>query len=76
MILNLIDEAVQTGARLEAATQVLGLTERTIQRWRKEGVRDDLRQGPLSTPANKLTTEEREEVLRIANAPKYRDLSP
>lgn len=76
MIFDLIDEAVQSGARLEAAAQVLGLTERTIQRWRKEGVRNDLRQGPLSTPANKLTAEEREEVLRIANAPKYRDLSP
>ena len=76
MILGLIHEAVQSGAPLQAAAQGLGLTERTIQRWRKEGLRDDLRQGPHTTPANKLNVEEREEVLRIAGAPKYRDLSP
>jgi putative transposase len=76
MILGLIHEAVQSGAPLQAAAQGLGLTERTIQRWRKDGLRDDLRQGPHTTPANKLNVEEREEVLRIASAPKYRDLSP
>jgi putative transposase len=76
MILDLLDKAVQSGSRLEPAAQILGLTERTIQRWRKEGLRGDLRQGPLSAPTNKLTAEEREEVLRIANAPEYRDLSP
>jgi transposase InsO family protein len=76
MILLLIDEAVRSGARLQAAGQVLGLTERTIQRWKKEGLRDDLRQGPLTTPANKLSPEEREELIRIANAPNFRDLSP
>jgi transposase InsO family protein len=77
MILHLIDEAVRSGARLEASAKILGLTERTIQRWRKkEGLRDDLRHGPHSTPANKLSPQEREEVLRIANAPIFRDLSP
>ena len=76
MILDLIDEAIRSGARLQVAGQVLGLTERTIQRWKKEGLRDDLRKGPHSTPANKLSPEEREEVLRIANAPNFRDLSP
>jgi putative transposase len=76
MILGLILEAVQSGAPLQTAVQVLGLTERTIQRWRKEGLRGDLRQGPHTTPANKLSVEEREEVLRIASAPEYRDLSP
>jgi putative transposase len=76
MILALIDEALQSGARLKPAVQVLGLTERTLQRWRKEGVRGDLRKGPLTTPAHKLSAEEREAVLRIAHAPEYRDLSP
>jgi transposase InsO family protein len=76
MIIDLMDEAVHSGTRLQAAGQVLGLTERTVQRWKKEGLRDDLRRGPHATPANKLSVEEREEVLRMANAPKYRDLSP
>ena len=45
MILDLIDEAVRSGARLSVAAQTLGLSERTVQRWQKEGARDDLRQG-------------------------------
>lgn len=76
MILDLIDEAVRSGARLRAAAKVLGLRERTIQRWRKEGAREDLRKGPLAAPAHKLSAQEREEVLRICHAPEYRDLSP
>ena len=76
MILHLIGEAVRSGSRLHAAAEVLGLTERTIQRWRKEGVRNDLRTGPLTPPAHTLSEEEREEVLRTANAPQFRNLSP
>ncbi len=76
MILELIDEAVRSGVRLQPAANVLGLTERTIQRWRKEGAREDLRKGPLTAPAHKLSEKEREEILRIAHAPEYRNLSP
>lgn len=76
MILHLIDEAVRSGSRLNAAAQLLGLTERTIQRWRKGGVRDDQRKGPLTPPAHKLSAKEREEVLHIANTPQFRNLSP
>jgi transposase InsO family protein len=61
---------------LEPAAQVLSLTARTIQRWRGQGVSVDRRCGPLTRPANQLTATERKRVLAIANAPKYRDISP
>lgn len=72
----MIDEAVLQGARLKPAAQMLGLTARTIQRWSQQKDGDDGRHGPLSAPANKLTPAERQEVLSVANSPKYRELSP
>jgi transposase InsO family protein len=76
MILELIDEATASGARLEAAAQILGLTARTVQRWRNQGGGNDRRRGPHTEPSNKLTDVERSEVLTIANSPEYRDVSP
>jgi len=55
---------------------MLGLTVRTIQRWRAHNGGDDRRCGSLAGPANKLTAEERQQVLAIANSPRYRDISP
>jgi len=74
--LELIDEAKCRGARLKPAAQMLGLTARTIQRWAHRDDDNDRRQGPVTAPANKLTPAEREEVLSVANSPRYRELSP
>lgn len=75
MILELMDEAVHGGARAEKAAELLGISERTVQRWRlrEDG---DRRCAPRSEPANKLTAKEREEVIEIANSKEFRDLSP
>ena len=72
----LIDEAVRDGARLKPACETIGLTVRTIQRWRKQGGGDDRRHGPHSEPPNKLSAAERQEVLEVVTSPQYRDLSP
>ena len=76
MILEWIDEAQRDGARLKPACEVVGLSPSTIQRWRAQGVGDDGRHGPKTTPANKLSRRERAEVLEVANSPEFRDLSP
>lgn len=55
---------------------MLGLDERTLQRWRKKGVGDDLREGPKTAPRNKLTPQECQQILETANLPDHRDLSP
>ena len=69
---------MRAGARQEAAAGILGLKARTLQRWRRQGVEggEDMRRGPLTVPANKLTVVEQEVVLEMANSPEYRDLSP
>jgi len=74
--LGLIQEAVESGARLSKACEILGLDTRTVQRWRKLGIGEDRRTGPKTTPANKLSQEEVQQVCEVLTAPQYRDLSP
>jgi transposase InsO family protein len=78
MILRWIDEAHAQGARLEAACAVLGLRERTVQRWRVQGPEggDDQRQGPKTPPANALSSEERQRILTTLRSARFRDASP
>ncbi|SJZ82253.1 Transposase [Garciella nitratireducens DSM 15102] len=75
---ELINEARANGARLKPACRELNISERTYQRWTKEGtIKKDQR--PLTkrpTPKNKLLKKERLEVIKIVNSPKYTDLVP
>lgn len=75
--LALIAEAVRAGCRFERACEELDIDARTVQRWRKQpGGGEDARRGPHASPRQKLSPEERAEVLAIANAPEFRNLSP
>ncbi len=76
MILGLLDEAVSDGARLAPACEVIGVDSRTVQRWRRQGVGDDRRAGPLAKPGNALSCSERARVLCLVNSPEYREKSP
>ena len=76
MIIKLIDRAVDSGARLKKAAAIMGLSARTIIRWRQQGGGQDQRKGPLTTPANKLSNHERQQILDTANSAPFRDLSP
>lgn len=76
MILDLINEALKSGARLSPAAEIMGLSARTIIRWRNSKKCIDKRKGPRKEPANKLSDQERQRVLKVANSPEYRDLSP
>jgi putative transposase len=76
VILEAIDQAVATGATVADAAAAIGLTARTIERWKKApaGV-GDLRAGPKSTPAHALTEAERKQIVEIATSPEYRNIS-
>ena len=75
---ELINEARKNGARLKPACQVLNISDRTYQRWTKEGdIKQDQR--PLikrPTPRNKITEEERTKIIQTVNKPEYADLVP
>jgi len=76
MILELIDEAMAGGARLTTSAAAIGLSARTIIRWRGKQDSFDMRKGPNSTPANKLDEQERQWIVDVANSTEYRDMSP
>ena len=57
--------------------EVVGLSERTVQRWRQEeDGGDDGRRGPNTVPGNKLSEHEERRLLGVLTSPEYRDLSP
>lgn len=75
MTTRLIEESVAAGARLSEACTTAGISARTLQRWRA-GPGEDMRCGPHTTPANKLSETERQQVLDVVNSPPFRELSP
>ncbi|ETA81413.1 DDE-type integrase/transposase/recombinase, partial [Youngiibacter fragilis] len=77
----LINEAVTGGALLSKACEEVGITERTYYRWirlcRETGGYIDRRQtAERPEPANKLTEEERMEIIEVVNQPEFRSSSP
>lgn len=55
---------------------ILGIDERSLQRWRDQGIGEDRRASHKNAPHNKLTDAERARVLKIACSARFRDLSP
>ncbi len=86
MILTLIEEAVASGARRRRCSELMGVSARTLERWRSErvdGITEDARCAQFhasstnrAAPSNKLTDEERLKVLTLVNSAALRDLSP
>lgn len=76
-ILSWVDEAQTAGARLSEACDLLGISARTLQRWRRSGeVAEDGRCSRAFMPANKLSEEERQTVLSVANSAEFATLAP
>lgn len=76
MTLALVDDVLAQGVRLAAVCQRLGVSARTVQRWRRPETAEDGRCGPRQQPANRLTDAERRRLLAVANCEEFRDLSP
>lgn len=74
-----IELARAEGARLEQACDAVGITARTLQRWRagRGLVAGDGRPGAARpVPAHALTQAEREQIVRVANEPRFADQPP
>lgn len=75
-VLRLVEETVADGASQDKACEILGVTEKSVQRWRLKPVLDDQRRGPKTSPANKLTNEERAKLVAVATSAEFCDASP
>jgi len=82
LALELIKEAAESGARQDRACEILGITERTLRRWKKQLTEEKkledrrLRAASGRTPTNKLTEAEKEQIIKLCNQPEYKSLPP
>lgn len=74
--MKLIAEACKAGARKRKACELLGITIRTYERWSLADGLQDKRSLVERVPANKLTDEERQAIIKASNSSKYCDLPP
>lgn len=77
-IVKLINKAMADGASQATSCEILGLSPRTFQRWTQgDAIKVDGR--PLAKrqePVNKLSSEERSQILEICNCAEYASLPP
>jgi putative transposase len=70
---ELINQAIISGARQDNACEMIGLSTRTLQRWQVNGaVGEDKR--PTATrpaPINKLSDDERQAVMAVCNVEEF-----
>jgi transposase InsO family protein len=74
-----VERACRAGARLERACATVGLSGRTLQRWRAGGGLETGDRRPTATrplPSHALTAEEQAAVLAAANEPRFADMPP
>ncbi|CAM4430191.1 MAG: hypothetical protein LEGION0398_MBIBDBAK_01337 [Legionellaceae bacterium] len=74
--IELIMQVCRCGARKKKACEIMGISMRTLERWQKTNTLLDQRKTVKRLPKNKLTIEERDKVLTLANQAPYRDLPP
>jgi transposase InsO family protein len=80
-LLALLTEACDAGSRLRPACALIGLSERTVQRWLRPTVDDDgdLRASTkriATPPPNRLSDTERQAALALLNSDEFKDLPP
>jgi putative transposase len=76
VILAAIAEAQASGARLDPACRLVGLTPRTVQRWQADPDGEDQRRGPHRRPGNALTPAEERQLLAVMTSPTYAGVPP
>jgi putative transposase len=75
-IAAMIAQAVAAGARLGRACEIVGLSLRTLQRWKLAGAAPDGRTTRLQQPVHALTAQERDRILAIANSAEFGQMPP
>ena len=74
-----IEAACGAGARLHPACEVMGITARTLQRWKaRQGLEsgDGRPQAVRPIPAHALSDCERAQIVSVANEPRFADMPP
>jgi putative transposase len=77
-IIELVNQAMNDGASQSQACSKLGLSVRTLQRWKKQGMlgQDRRVDAPRKARANALSEEERDRIVQVCNEPQFASKSP
>lgn len=75
-MIQYIKQAVNSGARQSRACSILGISTRTLQRWRKAKDLNDKRLMAKKSPSNSLSEIEIANIIKTANKPEYANLTP
>lgn len=76
-IMQWVEEANTAGARCHKACELLGIAPRTLQRWRQnDELLGDARRTRSFVPTNKLSDQEREQIIAVANSDEFAHLPP
>jgi putative transposase len=76
---QVVEEAKHSRVRMKPVCELLGIQVRTLQRWK---ARSSLQRGDgrvhaeRPTPSHALTQAEREQILQVANEPRFAELPP
>jgi len=76
LTLAAVADAEAAGARLKTACEVVGVSVRTIQRWRQTPAGEDRRCGPKHRPPNALSPAEEAKVIDVMTSPSNAGVSP
>jgi putative transposase len=76
MILAAVAQAQSQGARLSAACAIIGISARTLERWRSKPETEDGRRGPNHQPSNALSALEQARAAAVMTSSEYAGLSP
>ena len=71
LVIEMLAQAIQAGARQAQACAVVGLSARTLQRWQGEGCLGDQRPLRIQQPKNQLSESERQALLTLANSAEF-----
>jgi transposase InsO family protein len=74
-VLKLVNRAIRSGAHLNKCCEILGVAEKTIQRWRN-GPQEDRRKSNRVNRNNALSKSEIDEIIRVCCSAEYRDMNP
>lgn len=78
-VIDLVEEAVEAKCRRGSACEALGISQRTYQRWLlgdRAGLADGRKGSRRVAPANKLSDEERQRIVLLANSAEFASSPP
>lgn len=71
-----LEVAIAAGASQRAACACVGISVRTLQRWRRSPEAQDARRGPTKVPQHRLTEAERDAIVEVATSAEFRNSTP